>query len=137
MVAFKYLILFCGFVLLFLIWWIPHHIERLRNHGGGYFTAGSQSLAAALTALIAAFSVLFAMAAVFISLPLYETKGVLSMSLGVVTFLIFSSGIVMSLYLALIRPLSGTAPTTKQFYLPLRLLLLGLGFTMFTLASFL
>ena len=135
--AFKYLILLCGFVLLFLIWWIPHHIERLRNHGGGYFTPGFPSLQTALISLITTFSILSAIAAVFIGLPLYEMKPKLSIALGVITFIIFSSGIVLSLYLALIRPLSGTAPTMKQFYCPLRLLLLGLGFTMFTLASFL
>jgi len=136
-VTFKILILISGFALLFLTWWIPRHIGRLRNHGGGLFTAGFPSLEKALRSLIAAFSILFAGAAVFISLPLYEAKGALSIALGVITFFIFSSGIVLSLYLALIRPLSGTAPTTQRFYWPLRLLLLGLSFTMFTLASFL
>jgi len=136
-IALEYLLLVCGVGLLILVWWIPQHIEGLRNHGGGYFTSGAQSLGTALTSLTATFSILFAIAAAFISLPVYETKGVLPTALGVITFLIFSAGIVFSLYLALVRPLSGTAPTTKQFYWPLRLLLLGLGFSMFTLASFL
>ena len=137
MLAFKCLIILCGFVFLFLIWWIPYHIERLRNHGGGYFTPGFESLQKALTSLITAFSILSAIAAVFIGLPFYVMKSTLSIVLGVITFIIFSFGIVSSLYLLLIRPLSGTEPTTQQCYYPLKLLLLGLGFTMFTLASFL
>ena len=139
--ALKSLVLVCGCALLFLMWWMPRRIEGLRDHGGGLFTPGSPSLEKALgslmRSLIATFSIFSAIAAVFIGLPLCETRGAGSLALGIATFVLFSSGIVLSLYLALIRPLSGTAPTLKQCYWALRLLLVGLGFTMFTLASLL
>jgi len=58
-----------------------------------------------------------------------------SMLLGVVTLLVYSSEIMFSLYLSVLRPLTGTVPSLFQVGLLLGLIPLGLGFTMFTLAS--
>jgi len=137
------LLIITGIVFLFLIWWLPNHIERLREHGGegcsAVFGAGSGSVKEALekasSTLISAFSVLSAVLVAVVALPFSEMKSTLSTILTTITLIIFSIGLILSLYLSLIRPLSGTAPTPKKVYLLLRLLLLGLGFTMFTLAS--
>ena len=135
LLAAKYLTIVFGFVLLFLVWWLPNHIEYMRTHGGAEFGPGFQSLREALQSLMTAFSILAAVAAAFVILPLHEIKSTPSVMLGVITCSIFSAGILKSVYLSLIRPLSGIAPSLQSVYWPLRLLLLGLSFMMFTLAS--
>lgn len=116
LLATKYLTIIFGLVLLFLVWWLPNHIEHMRNHGGGVFGPGLPSLREALQSLITAFSILAAIGAVFIILPFHEVKSTLSVILGIITFSIFSTGILKSVYLSLIRPLSGTAPTLQNVY---------------------
>ena len=137
------LLIISGIVFLFLIWWLPNHIERLREHGGNgcsaLFGPGTGSVKEALgeasRALTTAFAVLSAILVAVVALPSPEMKSALSTILTTITLIIFSIGLIIALYLSLIRPLSGTAPSAKNVYLLSRLLLLGLGFTMFALAS--
>ena len=124
-----------GAVLCVLAWLLPRRLQAMRDHGGAEFTPGFRSLVEALTSLIAAFSILAALAAVLVVLPVQQMRSTLSVVLGVIAYTLFTTGIVTSVYCRLKRPLSGTAPTERDVYLALRLLLLGLGFAMFTLAS--
>jgi hypothetical protein len=48
---------------------------------------------------------------------------------------VFAAEISLSIYLSVVRPLSGTAPTQLAIYALVGLVVLGLGCTMFTLAS--
>lgn len=130
----KCIIIAFGVILLFLMWWLPNRFERRRNHGGAVFGSGGESLREALGYILTAFLILAAMAGVS-SILAFQEKGVTSVILGVITLILFSIGILRSVYLSLIRPLSGIRPTPNQIYWVLRLLLLGLAFTMFTLAS--
>jgi hypothetical protein len=54
---------------------------------------------------------------------------------GILTLSVLTAEISLSIYLSLVRPLSGTAPTQLAIYALVGLVLLGLGCTMFTLAS--
>ena len=134
LLATKYSIITFGAIFIFLIWGLPRRIERMRNHGGAVYGAGGQSIIEALRYLVTAFSILAAISGVYIILP-FQGKSTPSIILGTITLIIFLIGILLSVYLTIIRPLSGTAPTQQKIYWLLRLLLLGLGFIMFTLAS--
>jgi hypothetical protein len=54
---------------------------------------------------------------------------------GILTLSVFIAEISLSIYLSLIRPLSGTAPIQFAIYALIGLVTLGLGCSMFTLAS--
>jgi hypothetical protein len=54
---------------------------------------------------------------------------------GILTLSVFTAEISLSIYLSLLRPLSRTAPIQLALYVLIGLVLLGLGWTMFTLAS--
>jgi hypothetical protein len=54
---------------------------------------------------------------------------------GILTFSVFTAEISLSIYLSLLRPLPGTAPIQLALYVLIGLVFLGLGWTMFTLAS--
>jgi len=54
---------------------------------------------------------------------------------GILTLLVFTAEISLSFYLSLFRPLTGTAPNLSAIFLLIGLVPLGLGCTMFTLAS--
>lgn len=136
----KGILVFSGVAFLALAWWLPNRMEQMREHGGtdvgAYFTPGFQSLGEALGSIITAFSILSSVALAIVILPLEKKKSTVSTLLAIATLLTFSSGIVWSLYLSLARPLTGTTPSPQEVYWSLRLLLLGLSFTVFTLVSF-
>jgi len=117
---------------------VPWLIEGKRDHGGGMFTPGTQSLEKALasltTALMPAFSIMAAVVLVLVGLSLNQTATTVSVWLGVGTFALFGLGAAMSLYESLLRPLSGTAPRRWFVLLLFGLFLVGLGLTMLTLA---
>jgi hypothetical protein len=54
---------------------------------------------------------------------------------GSLTLSVFAAEISLSFYLSLFRPLTGTAPNLSAIFLLIGLVPLGLGCTMFTLAS--
>jgi len=54
---------------------------------------------------------------------------------GVLTLSVFAAEISLSFYLSLIRPLTGATPNSSAIFLLIGLVPLGLGCTMFTLAS--
>jgi hypothetical protein len=54
---------------------------------------------------------------------------------GILTLSVFTAEISLSFYLSLFRPLTGTAPNLSAIFLLIGLVPLGLGCTMFTLAS--
>jgi hypothetical protein len=132
-------LIFFGIVFFILTWWYPKYIEQLRVQSDGgamaVFTPGPQSSTEAVGYLITAFSILSAIAVALIVLPSSENKSTTSIFLSVITLIILLTGIVWTLHLSLTRPLSGVASKPHFIYLSLRLLLLGLSFIMFTLAS--
>jgi len=113
-------------------------MENMRNHGGSEFKPGFPSLKEALTNLISASSIFAALAAVFLVVPFQSNSNPepFLILFALLTFIIFLTAILTMSYFLLIRPLSGTAPTSENVYMSLRLLLLGLAFTLFTLAIF-
>jgi hypothetical protein len=58
-----------------------------------------------------------------------------SVLFGFLTLSVFSAEISLSLYLSMVRSLTARAPPLSPIYLLIGLVPLGLGFTMFTLAS--
>jgi len=137
----KWLLAIGGTVFLLLVAWLPYRIDQMREHAGDglsvVFTPGFESIKEALTSLITAFSILSTISCVFIVLPLINAKmpSSIALLLSALTFIAFSSGIVWSLYLYLIRPLSGTAPSAQDIYWDLRILLIGLSLTMYTITA--
>jgi len=136
----KWLLIITGIIFLGLSWWLPYHIDQMREHDGGgasaYFTPGFESLKEALTSLITSFSIFTSISIAFIVLPIENRRKKVSLFLSSLTLVFFSVGVIFSLYLSIIRPLSGTPPSPQNVYWSLRLLLLGLGFLIFTIASF-
>jgi hypothetical protein len=134
------LLMSAGAVFLFLAFLIPKLLESMREHGGreglgARFTAGPDSIREALGSLATGFSILSSIAVAIIILPFQGQKTVTTIVLGIITFLFFSVGFVWTIYVSLTRPLSGTAANPNHIYWSLRLLLLGLSSTFFTLAS--
>ena len=76
----------------------------------------------------------FVVAAVILTFEKSKTNTA-SVFFGVLTLSVFSVEILLSLYLSVIRPLTARAPPPLAVYLLIGLVPLGLGCTMFTLAS--
>ena len=76
----------------------------------------------------------FVVAAVIVSFEKSKAN-VASVLFGILTVSVFAAEISLSVYLSLVRPLSGTASIQLAIYALIGLVLLGLGCTMFTLAS--
>jgi hypothetical protein len=135
------ILILAGIAFIFLMWWLPFLLTHKRDHGGGYFTPGLTSIQQALKATSVSFATAFSILTVILGILTVsysqENGNPLTIILGTATFIIFSIGLVLTIYPSLLRPLSGTAPTIDHVFRLLRLLLLGLGFTMFTVASIL
>jgi cytochrome bd-type quinol oxidase subunit 2 len=135
------ILILTGIVFVFLMWWLPFLFTQKRDHGGGLFTPGLSSIQEALKATSVSFTTAFSILSVILSIVTVsysqEQNNPIPIILGIITFIIFSVGLISTIYPSLMRPLSGTAPTTKDVFRLLRLLFWGLGFTMFTLASIL
>jgi hypothetical protein len=106
------------------------------TRGGGVSVAIRSGYLNALTPFITTVSIAssFVVAAVILSFEKSKAN-VASVLFGILTLSVLTAEISLSIYLSLVRPLSGTAPTQLAIYALVGLVLLGLGCTMFTLAS--
>ena len=142
----KYLIFFIlmvsGLFYLILILWLPNHVKQMQKTVECGVEAkiipGCASLIDAVTALTTslttAFSILSAITIAFFVFPpsdIINLKPILS---GVITLVIFLIGMMWTLRLSLKRSLTSIAPSLNEVLWSLRLLLLGLSFTMFTIS---
>jgi hypothetical protein len=106
------------------------------TRGGGENAAIRSDYLRALTPFITIVSLAssFVVAAVILSFEKSRVN-VASVLFGILTFSVFTAEISLSIYLSLLRPLPGTAPIQLALYVLIGLVFLGLGWTMFTLAS--
>jgi len=136
----KVILVISGFVFLALAVSFPVWVDSLREHGGSevsaVFIPGLESIKEALGSVTTAVSIVSSIGVASIGLLFERSRSrPMSMLLGVVTLLIYSLEIMFALYLSVLRPLTGTVPSLFQVGLLLGFIPLGLGFTMFTLAS--
>ena len=104
--------------------------------GGGEIAVIRSNYLRALTPFITIVSLAssFVVAAVILSFEKSRVN-VASVLFGILTLSAFTAEISLSIYLTLVRPLSRTAPIQLAIYVLIGLVLLGLGWAMFTLAS--
>jgi ABC-type transport system involved in cytochrome bd biosynthesis fused ATPase/permease subunit len=112
----------------------------LREHGGdgvsALFGPGPGSIQEALVSVTTTVSIVSSIGVAAVTVLFQRSRNqLISMLLGVVTLLIYSIEIMFSLYLSVLRPLTGTVPSLFLLSILLGFIPLGLGFTMFTLAS--
>lgn len=128
-----------GIALLILAIISPIYLNNLKEHGqenvSAYFTPGTESLRYAISSLLASFSIFVSIVVVLISFFFDKKTKPITIFFGVVALLSFLIGIIISSYLSLLRPLTGTSPSILWIYCSLTLLFIGLSFTMFTLAT--
>ena len=126
-----------GFAFLIVAVSLPVQIENMRYHPP-LFTAGFESLQTVMEHIAANVSIVSSIVVAALILVLERPTHALSnkpLSLGIITLLIFCAEITYSLYLSVIRPLTGTVATYLEVYLSLSLVPVGLAFALFTLAS--
>ena len=106
------------------------------TRGGGESAAIRSGYLRALTPFITIVSLAssFVVAAVIVSFEKSKVN-VASVLFGILTLSVFTAEISLSVYLSFVRPLSGTALIQMAIYALIGLVLLGLGCTLFTLAS--
>jgi len=125
------------FVILSIL--LPTTFWIMREHGGdgvsAIFKPGFGSLSEALGAALTTTGILSSIIVAVAILPFERQRSQTTKLLGIVTLALVSCEILYSLYLSLIRPLTGTVPDLLQVYLMVGLMPLGLAFTMFTIAA--
>jgi hypothetical protein len=106
------------------------------TRGGGESAAIRSGYLRALTPfiVIASLASSFVVAVVVVSFEKSKVS-VVSVFFGILTLSVFTTEISLSIYLSLARPLSGTVSFQLGIYALIGLVFLGLGCTMFTLAS--
>ncbi len=106
------------------------------TRGGGISAAIRLNYLRALTPFITTVSLAssFVVAAVIVSFEKSKAN-VASVLFGILTLSVFTTEIAISFYLSSVRTLSGTEPIQLAIFALIGLVLLGLGCTMFTLAS--
>ena len=124
-----------GLVLVALSVLVPIWMGAM-TRGGGVGAAIRSSYLRALTPFITTVSLAssFVVAAVIVSFDKSKANRA-TVLFGILTLSAFTAEIVLSIYLSLARQLSGTAPIQLAIYALIGLVLLGLGCTIFTLAS--
>jgi uncharacterized membrane protein len=124
-----------GLVLVVLSVLVPILMGAM-TRGGGVSAGIRSGYLRALTPFITTVSMAssFVVAAVILSFEKSKAN-LASVLFGILTLSVFTAEISLSIYFSLVRPLSGTAPTQLAIYALIGLILLGLGCTMFTLAS--
>jgi hypothetical protein len=133
--VFQVILILVGVILVVLSAAIPIWMGAM-TRGGGEIAAIRSGYLRALTPFITIVSLAssFVVAVVMVSFEKSKVN-VASVLFGILTFSVFTAEISLSVYLSLIRPLSGTALIQMAIYGLIGLVLLGLGCTMFTLAS--
>jgi len=106
------------------------------TENGGTGTAFRSGYLRALTPFVtnASMASSFIVAAVLLSFEKSKANAA-AVLFGVLTLSVFTAEISLSFYLSMFRPLTGAAPNLSAFFLLIGLVPLGLGCTMFTLAS--
>jgi len=124
-----------GLILVVLSVVIPIWMGAM-SRGGGESAVIRSGYLRALTPFITIVSLAssFVVAAVIVSFEKSKAN-VASVLFGILTLSVFTAEISLSVYLSLVRPLPRTAPIQLAIYVLIGLVLLGLGWTMFTLAS--
>lgn len=134
----KAILTIAGVVFVALALFLPLLLWFMREHGGQglsvIFTPGYESLKEALGSAITNISVVSSIVVAVAILPFEHQRSRTSIFLGILTLIITSVTIMYSLFLSLIRPLTGTAPTLLQVYSLVGLLPLSLGLMMLTIA---
>ena len=124
-----------GVILVVLSAVIPVWMGAMTRGGGENAAIRSGYLKALVPFItIASLASSFVVAAVIVSFEKSKVS-VASVLFGILTVSVFAAEISLSVYLSLVRPLSGTASIQLAIYALIGLVLLGLGCTMFTLAS--
>ena len=124
-----------GVILVVLSAVIPVWMGAMTRGGGESAVIRSAYLRALVPFItIASLASSFVVAAVIVSFEKAKVS-VASVLFGILTVAVFIAEISLSVYLSLVRPLSGTASIQLAIYALIGLVLLGLGCTMFTLAS--
>jgi hypothetical protein len=139
----KYILKILGLFFLVLSVCFPVWMNLLREHGGNevsvVYSPGTESLKQALDSVATILSIVssigVASVIILFERSINRSAGVSSLILGTVTLGIYSFEILLTLCLSLLRPLTGSNPCLIQMDILLGLIPLGLGFTMFTLAS--
>jgi len=136
----KWVLVISGIVFLCLAIYFPVWMDSLREHGGdgvsAVFGPGPDSIKEALGSVTTTVSIVSSIGVAAVTVLFERSRNrLVSMLLGDATLLIYSAEIMFSLYLSVLRPLTGTVPSLLQVGVLLGLIPLGLGFTMFTLAS--
>ena len=131
----KVVLILVGVVLVVLSPVIPIWMGAM-TRGGGVGSAIRSGYLRALTPFITIVS-LASSFVVAVALLSFEKSKVsfVSVLFGILTLCVFTAEISLSVYLSLVRRLSGTSSIQLAIYALIGLVLLGLGCTMFTLAS--
>lgn len=129
-----------GIVFLILAVIFPILIDMMREHGAdgvsAVFGPGPQSIENSLSAVTTSVSVIASIGVAAITVVFARARpSTRTLSLAVFSLLVYCVDIMYLLYLAIIRPLTGTAPSVLQLGIVLGLIPLGLGSTFLTLAS--
>jgi hypothetical protein len=129
-----------GVVFLALAGAFPIGLGMMREHGAdgvsAVFTPGPQSLQDAFNAISTSVSVIASIGVAAIAVVFERARpSTRSLWLAVFSLWVYCGDITYLLYLAVIRPLTGTAPSLLQLGIVLGLIPLGLGSTFLTLAS--
>jgi hypothetical protein len=124
-----------GLVLVALSALIPILMGAM-TRDGGVSAAIKSGYLRALTPFITTASMASSLVVAAVILSFEKSEANVAVVLfGILTLSVFTAEISLSIYLSLIRPLSGTTPTQLAIYALIGLVLLGLGCAMFTLAS--
>lgn len=137
------LLIAVGFYFFIKGMYIPGYIENLSIHsfisatGHADFDPGYGSKKIALKFLLISFSL-------FTSLGLGSSFSILRedktsdliKSLWLISFLLFTLGILWTLRLLLLRPFTGRVPPTESIYLSVSLLLWALSFSLFSIGGY-
>jgi hypothetical protein len=112
----------------------------MREHGGdgvsALFTPGPESIQEALAAITTSVSVIASIGIAGITVVFDKARpSTRSLSFAVLSLFVYCVDIIFLLYLNVIRPMTGTAPSLFELGLVIGLVPLGLGTTFLTLAS--
>jgi hypothetical protein len=130
---FEIVLVLMGLALVVLSVLLPVLMGATTDYGVGAFRSGYVRV---LTPFITGISMASSFIVALVILTFEKSKAnAASVLFGVLTLSVFSVEISLSVYLSVVRALTASAPPLLAIYLLIGLVPLGLGCTMFTLAS--
>ena len=130
---FEIVLVFVGLALVVLSVLLPVLMGATTEYGVGAFRSGYVRV---LTPFITGISMASSFIVALVILTFEKSRANrASVLFGVLTLSVFSTEILLSLYLSVVRPVTASTPPLLAIYLLIGLVPLGLGCTMFTLAS--